>query len=383
MSPHLRNRPAGRAVLPEAAETGGGASASNLPSRPNRLGRRGAALTAALGVGALLLAGCGASEGAPVSESEQAESSSGQSPSGPDLPEGWQHVAGEVDFEHIDAETQLPATVTDGTGTETTVHDASRIISAGDGISSTLAALGLQDSIYAAPGNSTAEASLAAPEQFEFSKDTGTEGLLALDGTLFIGDNTKRHGDVAQQFRDAGTDAVVVDDQQTQAEKLQAVADYVGAHEAGEELVDSLESDMEEAQRIVEESDLAGKRVIQVTATGAGGQNSVAGTGTPGTEMIESLGMTSVGAESGLRGFSREFSNEGILSADPEVILMAESDYERWGGEEGFWEAFPTLRDTPAGQEGRIIVMPDAQLCYSSPELGAGAQALAESLSES
>ncbi|MCP3424548.1 ABC transporter substrate-binding protein [Rothia sp. AR01] len=350
-----------------------------------RLRGRATALTAALSLGALVLAGCGGAEaqGEPASDSGQSGSADSQTVAGMELPESWQHVAGEVDFEGIEAEPQLPATVTDGTGTEVTVHDTSKIISAGDGVSSTLAALGLADSIYAAPGNGTDPASVAAPEHFEFSKQTGTEGLLALDGTLFIGDNTKRHGDVAQQFRDAGTDAVVLDDQQTQAEKLQAVADYVGAHEAGEQLVDSLESDMDEAKRTVEDADLTGHRVIQVTANGAGGQNSVAGTGTPGTEMVEALGMTSVGSESGLRGFSREFSSEGILAANPDVILMAESDFEKWGGEDGFWEAFPTLRDTPAGQDAKIIVMPDAQLRYSSPELGAGAQALAQKLAES
>ncbi|WP_129360600.1 heme/hemin ABC transporter substrate-binding protein [Rothia uropygioeca] len=354
-------------------------------SRRARACLRATRAFAALSIGALVLAGCG-DAASTASEGDQASSSSESSSSGNGqdlkLPAGWKHAVGTTNFEDIKADPQLPTTVKDGTGTEVTVKDASKIISAGDGISSTLAALGLQDKIYAAPSNSTSPAGKDAPEHFEFSKQTGTEGLLALDGTLFIGDNTKRHGEVAQQFRDAGTDAVVVDDQTTQADKLQAVADYVGAHDAGVQLVDSLNADMDKAKKKVKDSNLQDHSVIQVTSNGAGGQNSVAGTGTPGTEMIESLGMKSVGAESGLRGLSREFSNEGILASDPDVIVLAESDYEAWGREDGLWEAFPTLKETKAGKEGRIVVMPDAQVRYSSPELGAGAEALAKAISE-
>ncbi|WP_269929058.1 heme/hemin ABC transporter substrate-binding protein [Kocuria massiliensis] len=358
---------------------------ANPSSDRGRVGMRGlraSGVAAALSVGLLVMTGCGSSDSAASSSSSASSSAGGEHSEDLKLPAGWKHAVGTTDFQGIHAETKLPTTVTDATGASVTVTDDSKIISAGDGISSTLEALGLKDKIYAASKDSTSPAGKDAPEHFEYTKQTGTEGLLALDGTLFIGDNTKRHGSVAQQFRDAGTPAVVVDDQATQSEKLQAVADYVGAHDAGVKLVDSVEKDMAKAKDTVKDHGLQGHSVIQITATGAGGANSVAGTGTPGTEMIESLGMTSVGAESGLRGLSREFSNEGILASDPDVIVMAESDYQKWGGEDGVWEAFPTLKETKAGKAGKIIVMPDAQIRYSSPEIGAGAQALARAISE-
>lgn len=387
MSPRYENEPhlsTTGAEFVGSSESGSRAGRRQGPTSGRRRSGSAAGLIAALGIGALVLSGCG-DAGSTTSEADQVSASSSETTGDSKqlkLPSGWKHAVGTTDFQDVQADSKLPTTVTDGTGTEVTVKDASKIISAGDGISSTLAALGLKDKIYAAPNNSTSSAGKDAPEHFEFSKQTGTEGLLALDGSLFIGDNTKRHGDVAKQFRDAGTDAVVVDDQQSQAKKLQAVADYVGAHDAGTKLVDKLNSDMDAAKKKVDKSDLKGHKVIQVTATGAGGANSVAGTGTPGTEMIENLGMTSVGADSGLRGLSREFSNEGILASDPDVIVMAESDFESWGGEDGLWEAFPTLKETKAGKEKHIVVMPDAQIRYSSPELGAGAEALAKAISE-
>lgn len=328
---------------------------------------------------ALALAGCGGT--GSDTENTSAEANGGSELSVP-LPEGWSQIGGESDFSAIEAEPELPAKVSDGTGTEVEVKDVDKIIVAGDGVASTLGALGLADNIAAAPEDAVSPEAKDAPEHFEFSKSTGVEGLLAMDGTLFIGDNTKRHGDVAGQFRDAGTDAVVMDDQQSQGDKLKAVASYVGAEEAGEELAKTVDDQLSDAAKTAEDSGTTDLSIIEVTASGAGGQNAVAGTGTPGNEMIETLGYTSVGAESKLRGYSREFSNEGIVASAPDVIVMAESDYEKWGGEDGLWKAFPTLQQTPAGQNSAIFVMPDAQLKYSSPEIGVGAQALAEAVAK-
>lgn len=328
---------------------------------------------------ALALAGCG---GTGSDTKNTSAAANGGSELSVPLPEGWSQIGGESDFSAIEAEPELPAKVTDGTGTEVEVKDVDKIIVAGDGVASTLGALGLADNIAAAPEDAVSPEAKDAPEHFEFGKNTGVEGLLAMDGTLFIGDNTKRHGDVAGQFRDAGTDAVVMDDQQSQGDKLKAVASYVGAEEAGEELAKTVDGQLADAAKTAENSGQTDLSIIEVTASGAGGQNAVAGTGTPGNEMIETLGYTSVGAESKLRGYSREFSNEGIVASAPDVIVMAESDYEKWGGEDGLWKAFPTLQQTPAGQNSAIFVMPDAQLKYSSPEIGVGAQALAEAVAK-
>lgn len=330
-----------------------------------------------LSAGLLLVAGlaaCGSGD-------DQASATDGTAgPDGPPLPSGWTYVAGTAEAPLTPGEPELPATVTDGTGTEVTVDDTDRIIVAGDGVAAILGALGLGDQVYAAPSDAVSPEAQAAPEHFDFNKDTGAEGLLAVDGTLFIGDNLLRHGEVAGQFRDAGTDAVVIDDQQPLADKIRAVASYVGLPEAGAELAASVEDQL--AVAADEMADADEMRIVEVTATGAGGQSSVAGTGTPGTEMIETIGGVSVGAESGLRGYSVEFSNEGLLASAPDVIVLTVADLEKWGGAEAMWEDFPSLRDTPAGQADRVVVMPDAQLKYPSPEIGVGAQALADAVTE-
>lgn len=200
-----------------------------------------------------------------------AESKAQQS-EGLKLNEKWTHIESESDFVAQATQTELPAKVKDGTGAEVEVTNISKIISAGDGVSATLGTLGLADKVFAASEDSTAPEGICAAEHFKFTKETGAEGLLSLEGTLFIGDNTKRHGDVAQKFRDSAMDAVVMDDQQSQVDKIKAVAEYVGAKSAGEKIAADLEKQLSEAKRAVEAAKLEKKKVIQITATGAGGK---------------------------------------------------------------------------------------------------------------
>ncbi|MFE5292405.1 ABC transporter substrate-binding protein [Isoptericola sp. NPDC056618] len=331
----------------------------------------------ALGLAACSSDGAGTSEGVPDAAASADVAADAAAPE--NLPDGWTFAAGS-DVPSVEAEPALPVDVVDGTGTEVTVSDASKIIVGGDDVAEILGGLGLADLVYAAPTNSASEISLSAPEQYEFSQETGTEGLLSLDGTLFIGNNTARHGDVAEQFRKAGVDAVVVDDQQSTGDKIRAVASYLGVDEAGEELAADVDAQLAEASETA--AGLGDLRVLQVTSSGAGGANAVVGTGTAGADVAEALGVTSVGVEAKLRGFSRDYSDEGLLSTEPDVLLLGTADLEEWGGLEGFAAAFPTLLDTPAGQSNRVIVMPDDQIKVSGPASGAGALALAQALAE-
>jgi iron complex transport system substrate-binding protein len=342
--------------------------------------RRVLAGSAALGLAASMAA-CSTDGGSGEAGSEETAAQSGSgAPEGVDIPEGWTWIEG-TGIPSTEADPQLPTTVTDGTGSEAEVTDLERIIVGGEDVADILAAMGLQENIYAAPTNSVAEAALAAPEQFEFSQQTGVEGLLSVDGTLFIGNNVKRHGDVAAQFRDAGVDAVVVDDQQPIADKIRSVGEYVGAAEAGEDLAGQVEAQLDEAAEAAAGS-AEGQRVLAVTSSGAGGANAVVGTGTAAQEIIEATGATSVGVEEGLRGYSVEYSDEGLLGTEPDVILVGDGDLEEWGGYEGFLEAFPTLAETPAMQNDRVFVMPSEQIKVSGVGVGAGAAALAEALAD-
>lgn len=326
---------------------------------------------------ALGLTACGTAVG--ETERDGTEGSAGGASADAALPDGWTWIEG-TDLPHVESTPDLPVTVTDGTDASVEVADASEIIVGGEDVADILAALGLQKNILAAPTNSVAPAALTAPEQFELSQKTGSEGLLSVDGSLFIGNNVKRHGEIAAQFRNAEVDAVVVDDQQPVVDKIREVGRYVGAGPAGEELASAVEAQLAEAAEAAADTGAEDLTILAVTASGAGGANAVMGTGTASADIIEATGATSVGVAEGLRGYSVEYSDEGLLGTEPDVILTGDGDLEEWGGVDGFLEAFPTLAETPAMQNGDVLVMPSEQIKVSGVGVGAGATALAEAL---
>lgn len=236
---------------------------SRISGRPLRL-RCPLALTTAAAV--IVLAACGSDTSDTDATSDQGSGSSAAA----DIPEGWHWAEGE-DVPEVSAEPQLPVTVTDGAGEEVEVDDASKIIVGGDDVAAIVGGFGLADNVAAAPTNSASEVALNAPEQFEFSKESGPEGLLAMKGTLFVGNNTARHGSIAKSFNKAGSDAVVVDDHQSVVDKIRALGSYLGMDDAAEDMATGVEDQLEEAGKIADEEGLGDLKVIQVTSSGAGG----------------------------------------------------------------------------------------------------------------
>ncbi|AWH21480.1 ABC transporter substrate-binding protein [Stenotrophomonas sp. ZAC14D2_NAIMI4_6] len=326
----------------------------------------------------LALAACGGSAppaatdaAAPAAGSATASASAAQ-----ELPAGWQRVAG-VDVPALqDQKAALPTTVASDDGAQVEVKDASRIIAGGDDVIAVLEALGAGKQVFAAPTNTTTQAGLAAPHQFLFNRTTGVEGVLSLQGSLFLGNSLRRHTELSKKLREVGEPAVVVDDLQPAPDKVRKIAAAIGLADAGQTLATQVQRQLDEAAGI-------GKglahvpRVIHVSATGAGGLPTVAGADSASAQLIALAGGVNIGTEAGVKNYS-QLSNEGVVAAAPEVILVTEHDLQQFGGADGLWKAYPTLKQTPAGAANRVWVLPDVQLKYTSVGSGAGALALAK-----
>jgi iron complex transport system substrate-binding protein len=272
----------------------------------------------------------------------------------------------------------LPSKVHSDDGADVEVDDSSRIIAGGDDIIAVIEALGLGKQVFAAPTNTTTEAGLAAPHQFLFNRTTGVEGVLSLQGSLFIGNSLRRHTELAKKLREVGEPAVVIDDLQPAPDKVRKIAAVLGVADAGQTLATQVQRQLDEAAAIGKGLAHA-PRVIHVSATGAGGSPTVAGADSASAKLIALAGGLNIGTEAGVANYS-QLSNEGVVAAAPDVILVTEHDLQLFGGAEGLWKAYPTLKQTPAGQANRVWVMPDAQLKYASIGSGAGALALAQAL---
>ncbi|MEN5117327.1 ABC transporter substrate-binding protein [Luteimonas sp. TWI662] len=296
------------------------------------------------------------------------------------LPDGWRRVAG-TDIPQVPRSTQdLPATVRSDDGVEVTITDTSRTIVGNDDIVMVMDALGLSDQVFAAPVNSVTETGRKAPHHFLFNRTTGVEGVLSLDGTLFVGNSLRRHGKLAQPLRDAGHAMIIVDELQPAPDKVRKIAAAFGHADEGEHLAARVQAQLDEAAGIAARHTRR-PRVIHVSATGGGGAPTVGGADTAAAEVIRLAGGINVGDEARVANYS-QLSNEGIIAADPEVILVSEDDLRVFGGPDGLWKAYPSLRQTPAGIAHRVWVMPDLQLKATSVASGTGALALATALSE-
>lgn len=335
-----------------------------------------------LGAAALLasaLAGCAAEDPSAASTAARAAAVQQAAATAPgELPAGWRRLRGAAPPAPATGQPRLPVTVRSDDGVDVVVEDAARIVAGGDDIIDVLEALGQGGRVYAAPTNTTTAAGRAAAHRFLFNRTTGAEGVLSLDGSLFIGNSLRRHGELARTLRALGQDAVVIDDLQPAPEKIRKVAAALGMDAAGGQLANAVRRQLDAAAARGGARPYR-PRVIHVSATGAGGSPTVAGVDSASGQLIALAGGVNIGSEAGVANFSA-LSNEGVVAAAPEVILVTEQDLQRFGGPDGLWTAYPTLRQTPAGQAGRVWVMPDMQLKYTGVGSGAGALALAGAL---
>lgn len=292
------------------------------------------------------------------------------------LPPGWQAVAGTQTVKPIKATPRLPASAVSDDGATVRVTDVARVIAGGDDVIDIMEALGLGERVFAAPESAVTEAGRKAPRHFLFNRTTGAEGVLSLDGTLFLGNSLRRHGKLSETLRATALPAVVVDDLQPAPQKIRKVAAVFGLAAEGDTLARAVQQQLDEAAAIGKP--LAKRpRVIHVSATGGGGKPVVGGKDTAAAQLIRVAGGINIGDTANTPDYSA-LSNEGVVAAMPEVVLITRSDLELFGGEAGLWRNYPTLRQTPAGQAHRVWVMPDAQLKIVGSQSGAGAIALAQ-----
>lgn len=326
----------------------------------------------------LLALACALAACAPSSTPPEAASSTDARATPDALSEGWLRIAG-TDIPRVARSQQdLPVTVRSDDGVDVTIADTSRTIVGNDDIVMVMDSLGLSDQVFAAPTNAVTDTGRDAQHHFLFNRTTGVEGILSLDGTLFVGNSLRRHGKLAQPLRDAGQTLVIVDELQPIPDKVRKLATVFGHADEGEQLATQVQQQLDEAARIAA-THTRKPRVIHISATGGGGSPTVGGADTAAAVLIRLAGGINVGDEAKVANYS-QLSNEGIVAVEPEVILVSEDDLRVFGGEAGLWKAYPTLQQTPAGLANRVWVMPDTQLKVSSIGGGTGAVALAQAL---
>jgi iron complex transport system substrate-binding protein len=107
-------------------------------------------------------------------------------------------------------------------------------------------------------------------------------------------------------------------------------------------------------------------RTVFLYVRGQSGIYYMFGEGSGADSLIDSLGLYDVAHEIGWDGM-KPVTDEGLVAAQPELVLMMTDGLRSVGGVDGLLRRLPALAQTPAGQHRRIVDMQDSEILGFGP----------------
>ena len=280
---------------------------------------------------------------------------------------------------------QLPVTVTDAQGTKVTISDTSRVLALDvyGTLSRTIFELGLGDQLVGRDISSDFPEAAELPLVTQNGHELNAEAILALDPTVFITDTSLGPWDAVLQVRDAGVPVVVVDSRRgldNVDDQIHQVADALGVPDAGDKLAERTQAQIDEVTEQIAAIAPADKtqrlRTVFLYVRGQSGVYYMFGEDSGADSLINAVGGYDVADEIGWDGM-KPLTDEGLVAAQPDLVLMMSGGLESAGDVEGLLERLPALAETPAGQHRRFVTMEDSQILGFGPIAASVLEALA------
>ncbi|NII94243.1 heme/hemin ABC transporter substrate-binding protein [Microbacterium halimionae] len=351
---------------------------------------------AAVIAAALLLTGCasGVDQPAPVSAASAVPLSQSDVLDDPLTYEGASTaVIADASVHPVsdDPAQSLPATVVshdrDG-DVDVVVTDTSRVIALD--ISGSLAAtvwgLGFGETLVARDQSTTFPGTEDLPLVTSGGHTVNAESIIALDPAVVITDGSVGPRDVIEQLRDVGIRVVFLENEPSftgAAALAEDVAATYGAPDAGAALAARITADVEEkiAEIAALPSVVSGAkiRMIFLYMRGASGVYYLFGEESGADQLITALGGLDVAGELGWSGM-QPMTDEAIVAADPDLILVMTDGLASVGGVDGLLESKPAIAITTAGQNGRFVDMADGEILSFGPRSADVLDALARAI---
>lgn len=257
--------------------------------------------------------------------------------------------------------------VVDSESTPVMIKDTSRLVTLGGPVTEIVFALGAGDKVVGVDTSSLYPEEATQRPQVGYQRQLAAEGVLALNPTLILATTEAGPPEAMAQLKDSGVTVLILPAEES-AEgakfKIRGLAQALSLEAKGEELIQALEADLAEAEKL--QAALSSKpKVMFIYARGPGAVN-VAGVETSAEAMIRLAG--GVNAVQEYEGY-KPLTAEAAVAAAPEVLLLLSGGLESLGGKEGLLKQ-PGLAQTPAGQTQRVIAMDDLYLLGFGPRLG-------------
>ncbi len=343
----------------------------------------------------LVIASCAAAPGAstdaaPVDDTPLSELQVLDDPRSFEGPSTARLVDREIEPVDDDPEQTLPVTVTshDRAGdVEVVVEDASRVIAldlAGS-VAATVWGLGLGDALVGRDGSTTFPGADDLPVVTQDGHSINAEAVLALDPSVILTDGSVGPRDVLEQLRRAGVTVIFLEKTSSfdgAAEMARHVAGALGVPAAGEALAQRIEADVATTRDQIASFAPEGQqrlRMVFLYLRGSAGVYYIFGRESGASDLIEGLGGVDVASELGWNDL-QPLTDEAIVAADPDLVLVMTGGIESTGGVEGLIQDRPAIALTAAGERQRFVDMADGDVLSFGPRSAEVLAALARAV---
>jgi iron complex transport system substrate-binding protein len=200
---------------------------------------------------------------------------------------------------------------------------------------------------------------------------------------VIITDTSLGPWDTILQVRDAGIPVVVVDSHRSidsVGALISQVADSLGVSERGAALAArttaAIDAKVAEIAAIAPADPAQRLRMMFLYVRGQSGVYYLFGEESGADTLITALGGIDVAGEIGWQGM-RPVTDEALIDANPDLILMMSKGLESVDGVDGLAEHLPAVAQTDAGRNRRIVDMSDTTILSFGPATAQVLDALA------
>ena len=269
----------------------------------------------------------------------------------------------------------FPITITDSYGAELLIEaEPRRIISYSPAATEILFAIGAGERIVAADQFSDYPAETAALPKLEYS-NPDPEAALAHEPDLLLFATYQR--EQLQQFRDLGMAVLMIEE----AESIQGVyenillfGDLTGEARAAEELVGSMRARIEAVTAVIADVEQGPRVFYEITA----------GLFTAAPDTFQGGMLSALKAQNVAHGALSQYPQlgaEAVIEADPEVVLLADSEQFGRGSESAdSVAARPGWAGVSAVVNGRVYPINSDLIDRAGPRVAEGIEAMARAL---
>ncbi len=256
---------------------------------------------------------------------------------------------------------------------------ASRIVAVGGSVTETVFQLGEEERLIARDSTSIYPAKAHALPDVGYIRALSPEGVMSVDPDLILMLDGSGPPEAVEVLRKSGVAISEIPDAFTAegiVEKVRAIGAALGVDEKADALARKVEADLAAASAEAV-GQTKGLRVMFVLSF-RGGRVLASGTETAADGILKLAGAANAVSE--FTGY-KQLSDEAILTAMPDVVLMMDRGGDHGAGTEELFK-HPALSQTPAGQNNRLIKMPGQYLLGFGPRTAGAIRELAAHLSE-